>query len=65
MTTRAGEPARAEAVKSGCLKLGEPDLGHGLEGELPLLGASLLEPRQPLLHVLDAEAKAGLQRFIH
>ena len=55
MTRRAGEPARVEAVKSGCSSLVSTNLAHGMERELALLACPDVKPRQPLLHVVDPE----------
>ena len=47
------------------LKLGETNLAHGMKRQLSLLACPQIKPRQPLPHILEAEAKTRMQRFIH
>jgi hypothetical protein len=46
------------------LELLESDLAHGVEGQLPLLGASFLKPGKTLPHLLKSCAQPRLQGFI-
>src|SRR5262245_50682388 len=61
-----GRHARAgRGRKVWLFKLGETRLIHSLKRELTLFACPHLKPRLPLLHVAEADAKAGPQCFIH
>src|SRR5262245_10563962 len=55
-----GRHARAgRGRKVWLLELGETRLAHSLKRELTLFACPHLKPRLPLLHVVEAGAKAG------
>src|SRR6516162_11552522 len=61
-----GRHARAgRGRKVWLLEPGETRLAHNLKRELTLFACAHLKPRPPLLHIFEAEAKAGPQCFIH
>jgi hypothetical protein len=46
-------------------KLGKPCFDHRFEGQLPLLGTTLVEPRQALPHAFQPSSEASLQGVIY
>ena len=56
-TMRAGNPARAEAVKSGCSSLVNPTSLMASSANCRFSGGTYLKSRQPLFHLVDANAE--------